>query len=96
MPRGFPVRIVEKGGAPVTQVTKNAPVATVSDKTGHPVTLVEKGGAPLMLFNQDGTPYTGVGVPSGYSRTTFNGSPVTYNGSPVFDNGRDFFYRKVA
>jgi len=61
MPSGFPVVVVEKGGAPFTQVMGNAPVATVTDNLGAPITLVEAGGAPLMLFNRDGTPYTGGG-----------------------------------
>ena len=38
----------------------------------------------------------GVGVPAGYTRTTYNGVPVSYGNRPVFDDGKNFYYLRAA
>lgn len=47
---GFPVVIVESGGAPFVAVEANAPLATVAaNGMGIPITVVESGAPPLII-----------------------------------------------
>lgn len=59
-----PVVVVESGGVPRTQVAEggSAPAFTVVESGARPITLADNS-PPIALFNPDGTPYAGGGVP---------------------------------
>lgn len=57
-----PVTVVPSGGAPFVQVSGNAPAMTVVPNAA-PITLVTTNAPGVVLYNPDGTPYTG-GTPS--------------------------------
>lgn len=39
------------------------------------------------------TSNAGVGVPAGFTRTTYGGVALTYRGQPVFDDGKRLYVR---
>lgn len=79
-----PVVVVESGGVPRTQVAEggSAPAFTVVESGARPITLADNS-PPIALFNPDGTPYTGGGVPS-ISQTPFSLYRETLNAYEKF------------
>lgn len=48
-----PIRLVDDGGIPITNVEGAEPMTPVTDTPGEPMTLVDSGGYPVTLVNED-------------------------------------------
>ena len=85
---GWPVRIVESGGIPVTEAANGLGAPYVEAENGVAVTFVESGGYPLSTGNSSGN---SSGIPFSIvinsvlcERVSIDGVWATIDGQPVY------------